>query len=182
MAIPAYTPTTWNPDAAPGISAAQLQRNEDQIDAITTLLNRHHGIVNLRKGGNDSVPNTTLAVQTWDVEDDDDWGGHGVGSSNVDVEDPGVYAVSATIEWASNATGYREMRIELTTGGATWAMSRVPPLSGIATIQTCSGLGFLAAATALRIRVFQNSGVALDILGGGNTVATKFSVARIGER
>lgn len=41
--VPAYTPTTWNPDAAPGISAAQLQRIDDQVDALSTEFNGHNG-------------------------------------------------------------------------------------------------------------------------------------------
>ncbi len=41
--VPTYTPTTWVPDAAPGISAAQLQRIDDQVDALTTEFNLHNG-------------------------------------------------------------------------------------------------------------------------------------------
>ncbi len=182
MAVPAYTPTTWNPDAAPGISAAQLQRNEDQIDAITTLLNRHHGLVSLRKNSNRSVPNVTADVQAWHLEDADDWGGHTTGSSNVGVEGAGIYAVTAMLDWDADADGYREMRIELVGGGQPLAMSRVQPLSGVSTIQTCSGIARLAASATLRVSVFHNAGNTLDILGGSNTVATQFVVARIGER
>ena len=52
--VPGYTadfaPTTWVPDAAPGIAAAQLQRLEDQIEdldnqvaALSTQFNIHNG-------------------------------------------------------------------------------------------------------------------------------------------
>ncbi len=41
--VPAYTPTTWNPDAAPGISAAELQRMDDQVDDLSTQFNIHNG-------------------------------------------------------------------------------------------------------------------------------------------
>ena len=41
--VPDYTTTTWNPDAAPGISAAELQRLDDQIKALTDEFNLHNG-------------------------------------------------------------------------------------------------------------------------------------------
>ena len=41
--VPAYAEETWVPDAAPGISAAQLQRIDDQIRALTDEFNIHNG-------------------------------------------------------------------------------------------------------------------------------------------
>ncbi len=41
--VAAYTVTTWVPDAAPGISAAQLQRMDDQVDSLSTEFNIHNG-------------------------------------------------------------------------------------------------------------------------------------------
>ena len=45
--VPAYTATTWNPDAAPGISAAELQRIDDQVNALSTEFNIHNGGVSV---------------------------------------------------------------------------------------------------------------------------------------
>ncbi len=41
--VPTYAEETWVPDAAPGISAAQLQRIDDQIRALTDEFNLHNG-------------------------------------------------------------------------------------------------------------------------------------------
>ena len=41
--VPVYAEETWVPDAAPGISAAQLQRIDDQIRALTDEFNIHNG-------------------------------------------------------------------------------------------------------------------------------------------
>ncbi len=41
--VPAYTEETWVEGAAPGIAAAQLQRLDDQIKALTDEFNIHNG-------------------------------------------------------------------------------------------------------------------------------------------
>ena len=41
--VPAYTEETWVEGAAPGIAAAQLQRMDDQIKALTVEFNLHNG-------------------------------------------------------------------------------------------------------------------------------------------
>ncbi len=41
--VPAYTEETWVEGAAPGIAAAQLQRIDDQIRALTDQFNLHNG-------------------------------------------------------------------------------------------------------------------------------------------
>ena len=56
--VPAYTPTTWNPDAAPGISAAELQRIDDQVDGLTTEYNGHNGGL-----GTDDHPEATAGAR-----------------------------------------------------------------------------------------------------------------------
>ena len=41
--VPTFVKTTWVPDAAPGISAAELQRLDDQADHLSIEFNLHNG-------------------------------------------------------------------------------------------------------------------------------------------
>ncbi len=41
--VPAYTPETWVEGAAPGISAAELQRIDDQVEALSDEQRIHNG-------------------------------------------------------------------------------------------------------------------------------------------
>jgi hypothetical protein len=78
------------------------------------------------------------------------------------VKTPGVYVTVLTAEWASNATGYRE--IEVILNGAQLAAVNSPAISGDGVKQSCVTAPIrLAAGDLLTAKGYQNSGGSLDI-------------------
>lgn len=79
----------------------------------------------------------------------------------------GKWRFGASIEFASNATGYRQVFIRLN-GGSALAAVQVPAVSGVATQLNVSGEYSLSAADYLEVVVTQTSGAALNVTATGN--------------
>ena len=203
--VAAYSVTTWVPDAAPGISAAQLQRMDTQVGDLSTQFNLHngglavndhpeatssargfmsalqvqklqsHGSVELRRDSNLNVLTGEVTPVGWAIEDRDDWGGFPGSGADIQDDTEGIYMANAMVEFASNSAGYRQ--IELALDGVVVGLQRVPAINGASHIVGCSWVGFMDGTQEVRVRVFQNSGVGLQVLFG---VTTRFQLARIG--
>jgi hypothetical protein len=64
--VPGYTPTTWVEGSAPGISAAQLKRIDDQVDDLSTEFNIHNGGIALDDHGlATSIKNGFMSSGDW---------------------------------------------------------------------------------------------------------------------
>lgn len=111
-----------------------------------------------------SVANATDQALTFNSEryDTDTMHSTAVNTSRITFTTAGLYAVGATLQWASNATGYRETIIML--GGTTFiAGVSTPAVNGAVTLQTLSTTYPFTAGQYVELRVYQNSGGALNI-------------------
>lgn len=119
-----------------------------------------------------SIPNNTdtaidfTAASTWDSDAFDD-----LGTDTVEIQAPGsggYYLVQAGCEFASNATGFRELWIEhngIARSGTVVQGARmvVPAASGIRTALSVSGMFKAAPLDFFSVGVRQTSGGALDV-------------------
>lgn len=99
-------------------------------------------------------------------------------SPKITITKPGVYAISANMQFASNATGIRSLRI-LLNGSTILGMSQTPASSGATTVITASTINNLAAGDYIELSAYQTSGGNLDVQYTA-AVSPNLSVARIG--
>lgn len=89
----------------------------------------------------------------------------------------GKYQISASIIWASNATGKRELYIRLN-GATSLAVVTQPAISGQAIAQTISTLYNLDVSDYVEACGFQTSGGALNVSNVGNS-SPEFMMVRV---
>lgn len=77
---------------------------------------------------------------------------------------PGVYTVNATVTFASNATGFRQVSL-VRSDGVEIATQRVAAISGSVSIVNVSGSALLTAGQSMKVQVYQDSGGGLNITG-----------------
>lgn len=125
-----------------------------------------------------SIPNATWTAVSWDNNTYDYGGLHSTTSlpENIFVKQPGWYRLSATINFASNATGPRLARFML--NGVT--IDRCTAIgvgsSAADTVLTPSIIRYADAGDNFRVEVYQSSGGALNFKGNESS----FSVELIG--
>jgi hypothetical protein len=139
---------------------------------------------NATKTANQSLANVTLTAVTFDgtdILDTDSF--HNPASNNSRMTIPaglgGKYLIQATIQFASNTTGGRELQIYK--NGATVLQYVTTDAEGSLTM-AISGTYSLVATDYVEIRAYQSSGGALDIWASnsGYTNATSFQVTYLG--
>jgi hypothetical protein len=86
----------------------------------------------------------------------------GASSANLVAPVDGMYAVSATVDWDANGTGYRRATITGPSGQVASVSGPPLPAPGV-TSQNPSGIERLAAGQSVRVEVLQGSGGALGI-------------------
>lgn len=108
---------------------------------------------------------------TWDLESFDIGGFHSGSSDQLVIPDgktTGLWHLKTRIRWSANATGTRN--VVLSSNLATLASSTLPGLSG--TVEQDMELSTLfydpVPGTYFTVNVYQNSGVALNIIGGAS--------------
>lgn len=81
---------------------------------------------------------------------------------------PGVWIVEASIGWATNTNGYRQLG--LSTGAGGWdnryTVSRISPCSGASTDQILTAILSVNSTVTLRLTARQTSGSSLNTDGG----------------
>jgi hypothetical protein len=139
---------------------------------------------NATKTANQSLANVTLTAITFDGTDILDTNSfHDPASNNTRMTIPaglgGKYLIQATIQFASNTTGGRELQIYK--NGATVLQYVTTDAEGSLTI-AISGTYALVATDYVEIRAYQSSGGALDVWASnsGYTNATSFQVTYLG--
>jgi len=139
---------------------------------------------NATKTANQSLANATLTAVTFDGTDILDSNSfHNPSSNNTRMTIPtgydGKYLIQATIEFASNTTGGRELQIYK--NGTTVLQYVTTDAEGSLSI-AISGTFGLVATDYVEIRAYQSSGGALDIwaTNSGYTNATSFQVTYLG--
>lgn len=114
---------------------------------------------------NISINNTTNTALTFNSERYDNGGLHSTSSATgrMTVTIPGRYAFWATVRFAANATGFREVAI-VVNGTINIAIQDTNAIAGgVPTIVTCAGEFDMAAGDYAEVFVFQNSGGALNV-------------------
>jgi hypothetical protein len=98
-------------------------------------------------------------------------------TSRLTCQQAGMYQISAAVEWASNATGFRNIHIALN-GTTSLCYDERPAVSGDTTDQTVSTLYYLNVGDYVELRASQNSGGSLNVLAG-SAYSPEFMMARI---
>jgi hypothetical protein len=106
-----------------------------------------------------SVANSAAAILTFDTTVRAN--GVTVGADRITITEPGWYAISGTAEFAANATGYRNVAIEI--NGTTVIANNATPAITIDQGVTCSTSYYLVATNFVRLRVNQTSSGALNV-------------------
>lgn len=109
---------------------------------------------------------TTL---TFNSERADTEGIHSTGSNTdrLTCVTPGSYLVTACIQFASNATGYRTVEVVHSSSG-TVLVERVPAVNGNATVLSVAGQVQLTAGQYVTVQATQTSGGALNVENSGS--------------
>ena len=117
---------------------------------------------------NQSIPDNAHTAITWEAVDTDSnsmWAGGN--PTRMTVKHTGFHTVSASIAFASNATGNRYVGIKK--NGTTWvAFMNMLPLSGVDTFAAISHSLKLTIADYIEITVLQNSGGALNAIANSD--------------
>lgn len=90
-----------------------------------------------------------------------------VDSTKLTCRTSGLYMITASIRWSSNATGHRALTFVLN-NSVNIASTTNNAVGGIETEQTATTIYRLAASDFLQLRVSQTSGAALDVVSGGS--------------
>lgn len=107
---------------------------------------------------------STGILVSWNVESYDVGGmttGTGVTMATIPANRGGKYLIGATVQFATNATGYRQVLIEVS--GNTRVRQTNAAVSGNPTRVSISSVQQCASGDSISIGVFQNSGAALNI-------------------
>jgi len=130
--------------------------------------------------GNISVPNNASTDLTFDSERYDTNSIHSTvtNTGRLTCQTAGKYVITGSIAWDTNTTGIRSMGVYL--NNTTWlTLANQSPIAGDNTRMSVSTIYTLAAADYVTLRVYQNSGGALNVIAAGN-FSPEFSMQRIG--
>lgn len=118
------------------------------------------------RAANLSVANNSLTqVALTSTEEFDPASMHPANDPLIVAQRDGVYLVSAQVEWASNATGYRQLLTVCDCAVGTVMPQDVrPAANGFDTVQSVSGPVKLAQGNTVSMSVLQNSGGSLNAL------------------
>jgi hypothetical protein len=113
---------------------------------------------------------TGLAL-LFDTEVVDDGGLHSTSSNTSRITIPsdggGFYVINGNVEFASNATGHRQLAVRLN-GSTTIANVRIPAVNGAVTIVSISTMYSLADGDYIELLALQSSGGALNVNSTGD--------------
>lgn len=116
-----------------------------------------------------SINNAALMAINFTAERFDTAGAHDNSTNNTRLTctAAGVYAINFNLEWASNATGYRQALVML--NGTTYiAIDTQLPVTGDTTKHTVSRFYRLAVGDYIEAQGYQTSGGALNVAATGN--------------
>lgn len=129
----------------------------------------------VRLSGNQSVPDATATSLSWATEDSDTDGMWVIGSPTIFTVPHGVQRVrvSASLQWAANATGIRQVSVLKNGAGGYAGQSTVLAPNAGASFGNCmfcaTDVLAVAEGDTLEVSVYQNSGGALNVNALGMT-------------
>jgi hypothetical protein len=128
----------------------------------------------------EEIAHNTWTALTFNSEDWDSDNIHSVASntSRLTCTEDGKYLVFGTARFASNATGYRGLAIQLNAGNE-FARIFITPVNGSTTDLTVSTVIDMSATDYVELIVYQSSGGALNVLRNANT-SPEFGMMKIG--
>lgn len=126
-----------------------------------------------------SIANNTSTALVFNSEapDDNDWHSVVTNPSRITVTLAGQYLAVGQVEWASNATGYRQAA--LTKNGGAFAGVTTPATTGAQTTLLVVMPTVLTAGDYVELFVAQGSGGALNVNGGAAAVGPYLAVVRL---
>lgn len=95
-----------------------------------------------------------------------------LGSGFFSVKDTGYYTLTATVNFAYNATGYRAVRFTTTWGATPWQVAYAywSPIASIDTTISLTWCGYLKDGQTIAVETYQNSGGAINVKDSSNAV------------
>jgi len=116
----------------------------------------------IRRTTNQSIPNNTTTTISFDTEVTDvgDLWDAGL-PDRITLTEPGVYMCGAQVRWATNLNGERLLLAVGSVGGGFVSDNRVPGAGNFD--HSMSGKIVITSAENVRLKVFQSSGVALNV-------------------
>lgn len=131
---------------------------------------RSHRFTKTRVGiaGVQSIPNNAETALTFTSEAENEEGlNPGVPTNILTITRPGLWMIQGFLEWAANATGYRELEIVDPFNVASLAQVRYPASPTLSTFQVVTVVfrKTTSARADVGLQVRQTSGAALDVLG-----------------
>lgn len=164
MAFPYVKIGPWTNGIAPFLSAANATLLDDGIYNA-----QFPPTCKVRHSANQSILDTTYTTLTFDTElwDHADFPMHAAGNpTRLTAPVAGKYLVSGSAEFASNATGLREVVLYFN-GTTIHTRVQIAALSGAVTVLNITDQLSLAAADYVELRVRQTSGGALNVVTSG---------------
>lgn len=151
------TPRTWTSST---LTAAQL--NTDIRDN-SNFLATDKAMWSISRAAVQSIPNATLTEVAWTSESFDNAGLHSLvtNTGRVTTTVAGKYLLMVTVNFAANATGFRDLVLNVS-GSQALSMETAPSASA-ATGMQLNGLVSVTAGQYFTVSVYQNSGGALDL-------------------
>lgn len=134
--------------------------------AIATIAPIGPAYAFVRRGATQPLDNNTSITVVWDTEEADAWDMNSPADGRLIVPASGLYSVSAAVEFASNATGYRSLQV-LDTDGTVIAGDRKPAVSGTGTRCAVATHVQLTKGGSVRAQARQTSGSSLNVGGSG---------------
>jgi hypothetical protein len=155
-----------------GFTAAEF--NQNVRDNVEFLHAPPRCAVSL--SANVSVPNNTDTDVLFNVEDYDTDAMHSL-SANLDrvvAKTAGLYLVSAGIEFAANDAGARQVQIKVNNGDAVAIANTPSDLNNVVVRMSVAAQVLLDVNDFVTLRVFQNSGGALNLTAKLGTAPATF--------
>lgn len=166
------------------VADGDWQKVRQNTDATAQRLNPV--MPNARVYNNAAITLTTgtAAFLTFNSEHWDEGNLHSTGGNTGRLTVPitGLYLVGGAVDFASNATGYRQLAIRVTAigGGTTFIVAdERPAVNGAATQITVETMYRFVAGEYAELRALQNSGGNLDVSAAGN-FSPEFWMVRLG--
>lgn len=129
------------------------------------------------KSASQSIPNNTTTAVTFDLESFDNGGLHSTvaNTERITIVKAGIYIFIAQVEWASNV--YENRKIRIRKNGSNIASVDIDAPDATAPVMQISIIDSAAVADYYDVTVYQNSGVALNVISGAGS--TWFSAVRV---
>lgn len=131
------------------------------------------------KSVDQSIPNNTLTMVTWDEEkyDTDDMHSTSTNNTRITFNTSGIYSGTIQAEWGINSGGFRFLEVKKNGGGPAVARSRYS--ADNASERTASFTEYFEVDDYIELEVFQDSGGNLDFESGTSVINTYLEVHKI---